>query len=294
MSASFLRLHGPPDLALERGDLLVFPNCPFPLPEGEDREFLCRQRVASSFHKNISFDPRTLGVAGHAHQDEGQTARLRSLLATFSRTATEWVARLLPGYAAAWEPDRATLRPEEEATRRLRQTARNDLLHLDAFPSRPSLGRRILRLFVNIHESEPRVWVTSEQFARLLERYGTEIGLADPPGVAWLREVGENVLRLLQPGRPAVTAYDGFMRRFHHFLKAHDEFQERAPRQFWRFPPGSAWLVFTDGLSHAELRGQYALEHSYFIAPQSLALPEEAPAAIFERACHRISPGHAA
>jgi hypothetical protein len=74
------------------------------------------------------------------------------------------------------------------------------------------------------------------------------------------------------------------MLRFHHFLKSHDHFQERAPKRFWQFAPRTAWLAFTDSLSHADLRGRFAMEHSFFIAPQALALPELAPAAILERA----------
>ena len=50
-------------------------------------------------------------------------------------------------YAATWKPDRGSYRPEEEATRRLRLTARNDLIHVDAFPNRPTQGYRILRVF---------------------------------------------------------------------------------------------------------------------------------------------------
>ena len=41
-------------------------------------------------------------------------------------------------------------RPVEEATRKLRLKARNDLLHVDAFPTRPTNGWRILRCFVLI------------------------------------------------------------------------------------------------------------------------------------------------
>jgi hypothetical protein len=86
-------------------------------------------------------------------------------------------------------------------------------------------------------------------------------------------------------GRRRRTVYDTFMLRFHDFLKANEEFQERGPKRFWTFLPGSAWVVFTDTASHAALRGRFALEHSFFVAPQSLALPHESPPALLERAC---------
>jgi hypothetical protein len=91
---------------------------------------------------------------------------------------------------------------------------------------------------------------------------------------------------LVRPGRPRWSAYDSFMLRFHHFLKAHEAFQERCPKRFWKFPPGSLWLAFTDTVSHAVLRGRYALEHSIFVPLNCLEIPEESPAALLERACH--------
>jgi hypothetical protein len=42
-------------------------------------------------------------------------------------------------------------------------------------------------------------------------------------------------------------------------------------------------MVFTDTVSHAVLRGQYALEQTFIVARESLALPERAPIAILER-----------
>jgi 3-deoxy-D-manno-oct-2-ulosonic acid (Kdo) hydroxylase len=270
---------------LERGSIEYFPVCPFPLPEGAERTFLLEQRLASRAHKNISYDPITGRAAGFARISAAQAERLRILLASFAEQATGWLARTLPTYACRWRLDRVSFRPEEEATRRLRLKARNDLLHVDAFPSRPTNGHRILRLFANVNPSEPRVWATSEPFGKLLERFGRQVGLPTGQSVSWSRQVGRHVLRLFRPGRQQRSLYDTFMLRFHDFLKANEEFQEHGPKRFWSFAPGSAWLVFTDVASHAALRGRFALEHSYFIAPETLALPDQSPPALLERAC---------
>jgi len=216
---------------------------------------------------------------------DSELNRLRELLAGFTRSATAWLARTLPRYARAWQLDRVSYRPEEEATRRLRQKARNDLLHVDAFPSRPTQGKRILRLFVNVNPAEPRVWITSDPFAKLLERYGPEAGLPSDHGPGLASRLREGMLQLFRPGRLRRSVYDSFMLRFHDYLKANDAFQEHGPKRFWSFPPGSAWVVFTDTASHAALRGRFALEHSYFVPPEALALPSESPPALLERAC---------
>ncbi len=270
---------------LERGEVEYFPVCPFQLPEGEERKFLLEQRLASRAHKNISYDPNVGKAFGFARTSAADAERLRILLAGFAQSATNWLARTLPRYACAWRLDRVSFRPEEEATRRLRLKARNDLLHVDAFPSRPTNGQRILRLFVNVNLTETRVWATSEPFGKLLERYGRQAGLPTARQARWPQQIGRRMVRLFQPGRTERSVYDAFMLRFHDFLKANDEFQERGPKRFWNFAPGSAWLTFTDVTSHSVLRGRYALEHSYFVAPETLALPQESPAALLERLC---------
>src|SRR5206468_886669 len=123
------------------------------------------------------------------------------------------------------------------AVRKLRLTARNDLLHFDAFPSRPTRGYRILRLFVNVNPTDPRVWVTSDTFAEVLARYGPAVGLPTTPADGWVRRIGQGLLSLFQPGSAERTIYDTFMLRLHHFLKTNDEFQERSRKRFWHFAP---------------------------------------------------------
>lgn len=271
-------IHSPAD-TLETGGILTFPACPFPLPSKADQLFLFGQRVLSRFHKNITFNPGNGRVAGYLKQRPENVDRLKQILAEFSQAARVWLGELFPGYAEAWRLDRASYRPEEEALRKLRPTARNDLLHFDSFPTRPSHGDRLLRLFVNLHPTEARVWATAADFATLLERYGQQVGLPSTPA-NW----SGRLLRLFTNGPRSTSGYDQFMGRFHHFLKAHEGFQERSAKRLWHFPPGSAWLAFTDGLSYAELRGQYALEHSFFVPRTALARPELAPATILERA----------
>ncbi|HEV3263744.1 MAG TPA: Kdo hydroxylase family protein [Gemmataceae bacterium] len=269
---------------LERGEVIYYPVCPFQLPAGDDHHFLLEQQLASQAHKNISYNPHSQKAAGFLREHAGQAERLRRILATFSQAATGWLAGMLPAYARSWRLDLVSYRPDEEATRRLRLKARNDLLHVDAFPSRPTRGDRILRLFANVNLTEPRVWMTSEPFGKLFARYGAKAGLpAGQPG--WARWLPHGVIGLFRPGRRRRSLYDRFMLRFHDFLKQNDDFQEHCSKRFWHFPPGSAWVVMTDTASHAVVRGRYALEHSYFVAPEVLALPDESPAALLERAC---------
>jgi hypothetical protein len=268
---------------LERGEIVTFEPCPFALPMGHDLTFLLQQQLKSSSQKNISYNPEQHTVAGYAYQGSEQAQRLLDLMCEFSQQTCGYLAKLLPRYARSWQPDRASLRPEEEATRKLRVTARNDLLHFDAFPSRPTGGDRILRLYVNINPTDDRVWATSDTFAKVLEKYGDQVGWTSDQRSNWVQRLSQRIVGIFQPTVRERTRYDEYMLRLHHFLKANDDFQDRANRRLWHFKPGTAWLLFSDTVSHAELRGQHALEHSFFVAPESLVLPDEAPAMLLER-----------
>jgi hypothetical protein len=269
---------------LELGEVVFYPRCPFLLPAGEDRSFLLAQKLGRS-HKNISYDPTRDRASGFSRESPQQAERLRQMLQQFSRAVTDWLSVQIPNYARSWRLDQVSFRPLEEATRQLRTTARNDLLHIDAFPSRPTNGHRILRVFANVNMNEPRVWMTSDPFSRILSRYGHQVGLPKAGGINLKERVRESVLHVFRPGRRRPSEYDRFMLRLHHFLKMNDDFQEHCPKRFWHFPPESAWMVMTDTATHAALRGRYALEHSFFIAPESLALPAESPPALLGKAC---------
>jgi hypothetical protein len=251
------------------------------LPSGDERAFLCAQRLAPG-QLCIDVDASRGRLAGTEARDPAVAARVRGLLARCVEPAAHWLTELAPAYAASWELERLAFHPEEEATRKLRPIERNDVLHIDV-PSRPSRGRRLLRLFVNLHPTDARVWLTSLPYADLLKRYGAEAGLQHFEQHAWWQPLRHGLRRLLRGADS--SPYDDFAARLHDFLKLHDPFQDRSPKKCWRFPPGSAWLVFTDALSHAELRGRGILEHSYFISPEGLACPELSPRSLFEHAC---------
>jgi hypothetical protein len=268
--------------ALEQSDLVVFPVCPFRLPPAGQLEFLRRQPTAGFGHKDVSYDPLAgrLGAQRGTHPSEAR--RLADVLADFSAAATAWIKVNYPGYAAGLFPDRVTLRTEEEATRPLRLTARNDLIHIDSFPTRPTGGRRILRLYFNINATDPHVWATSERFPQLLARYAARHRVPVRTRHEWMASA-HSMVRLFTGRGPVRSAYDAWMLRLHHFLKEDEGFQAQPARKMWSFPPRSMWLLFSDAVSHGLLRGRFALDHSFFVDQNSLARPGDSPLAELER-----------
>ena len=268
--------------ALEQGRILLFARAPFELPEAE-RSFLLAQRQArAGYHKNIAYRPALDRVTGFAHGTGADAEHLRDALRLYSQLATRFAAWLLPRYARSWRLDFASFRSEEEEGRALSQRSRNDLLHVDAFPTRPTRGDRILRLFTNVNPTEARVWVTGGSFEEIAPRF------APPALVERARRGGlaDRLRRFAQAAGLGVAVrspYDRFMLSFHHHLKESAAFQQAADRARLEFPPGATWMVFTDMVSHAVLKGRYALEQTFLVARDSLVLPEKAPIAILER-----------
>ncbi len=254
--------------ALELGGILFFPDSPVEV-SADDRGFLLELDASdSTFHKNIAYRPGEGRLTGFSSSDPAKTDRLRAVLARYSDGAREFLSRLFPGYASA-ERDYASYRPIEEAGRPLALRSRNDLLHVDSFPTRPTRGGRILRVFANLNPREPRRWITGrERFEALARRY------ARPSGI--LGRTGWRQLLLRRP------RYDDFMLRFHHFLKENEPYQAECRKVETSFPPGSGWMVFTDTVAHAVLSGRFALEQTFIVPRDCLCVPEKSPVAVLE------------
>ena len=273
---------------LEGGEILFFPTSPFELVR-EERAFLVSQKKTdASYHKNISYRPAQDRLKGLSQKDPEARRRMEQVMRNYSRRAIDFMNSFLPRYAKQWRVDYASFRPVEEEGRQLSFRSRNDLLHVDSFPTRPSGGDRLLRIFTNANLGRPRVWITSDNFEQLAHQYGREAGLPGEPRLwARLRNRGQRLLSAL--GLPVAprSDYDRFMLRFHHFMKENSALQQSCPKQRWEFPPGSSWMVFTDMASHACLSGQFMLEQTFFVSRASLLCPEKAPISILENLAQR-------
>lgn len=268
---------------LESGEVLYFNGIPFDFPEA-DREFLLSQRqTASVFHKNISYRPKKDVLRGVSSKSDA--GRLREIMKHYSAEVTKFISDFLIPYAGKMDLDFASFRPLEEKGRNLPLKKRNDLLHVDSFPTRPTKGARILRVFTNINPTESRVWNIAEPFDLLAERYALQ---ADLNKFAEKKSLG--VSRVLKNiGIPVAdySAYDRFMLHFHDYLKQSEFFQENCDIQRLEFPPNTTWMVYTDGVPHAALSGQYALEQTFIVPVDALVEKEKAPINILEAICHK-------
>jgi 3-deoxy-D-manno-oct-2-ulosonic acid (Kdo) hydroxylase len=267
---------------LEEGHILFLDRIPFDLSEA-DLQFLRRQQQSSSsLHKNISYRPYQDKLRGFAAEVREDVERLHEVMRNYSEQVVKFLSQLLAPYAPHWKLDFASFRPLEEEGRDLSLHKRNDLLHVDAFPGRPTRGGRILRCFTNINPSEPRKWLIGDTFLEIAKRYSIDAGLkkiaeGSTTPASTLRNFIAPLKRLVGIPIPNRAAYDEIMLRLHDYLKENADFQREGTKIHTDFPPSSTWIVFTDAVPHAVLSGRLALEQTLIIPVKALIAPEKSP-----------------
>lgn len=266
---------------LEHGQVLFFKTVPFDFPEADRKFLLSRHAAESRFHKNVSYRPGSDVLRGFANAADRE--RLQRVMRNFSREAARFVAKFLAPYAGQFKLDFSSFRPLEEQGRDLPLHKRNDLLHVDAFPTRPTRGGRILRVFVNINPSAGRVWKVGEPFHAFIPGMLRAQPLHPPGRGKAAQALARAGARLGLPVRNR-SRYDEYMLYLHDWLKENAGFQKNSPQREITFPPGYCWMVYTDGVPHAVMSGQFALEQTFIIPPQALVSPEAAPLRVLESA----------
>ena len=258
---------------LENGAVLSFPRLPFGLSEAE-RRFL-DPRWADGRAKNISLRWPAGEMRGAAG-DALDLAELRAMIVRYAEQSEALALRLFPHYRGHLKRGNTSFRPVDVAGRATSWRQDDTRLHIDAFPSNPMHGTRLLRVFCNVNPNgRPREWRVGEPFEAHARRYLPAI--ARPlPGSAWLLErVGITKRRR--------TEYDHLMLQLHDRAKADAEFQRTSPQARVAFAPGTTWVVFSDQVLHAAMGGQHMMEQTFYLDVAQQQRPEASPRGTLER-----------
>lgn len=273
---------------LEAGGILYFPQTPVPIPAADLDFLLTRQQTGSRLHKNIAYKPGLDALSGVDRKGSSteEFDHLHDIMRRYSAAVTTFLSDFLSPYQRRWQLDYASYRPIEEEGRDLPTRRRNDLLHTDAFPTRPTRGARILRFFHNIHPTRTRDWVVGEPFPRVVGHF-TPKPIPLPRPDSTLIRTGKTLARAtglagLVPQWKR-TPYDEFMMQLHNAMKEDAEFQRTCTRESVQFTPGSSWMVYTETVPHAVLGGQYALEQTFLVDAGAMVTPESAPMSVLEK-----------
>lgn len=257
---------------LEAGKVLYFPRLAFAL-QPEERRLLTPTLLAEGV-RNISLDAegRLKGAAGEAPVQRATAA----MVGRFRAQATQLIHGLLPHYTPSLRLAPTSFRPTQVETRVQSWRADDRRLHVDAFPSRPNYGERILRVFTNVNpDGAPRVWRVGEPFEDIAKRFLPRAR----PYVRWQAKL----LQALHVTKSFRSEYDHLMLQLHDGMKSDLGYQENSPQETAKFPPGSVWVCFSDQTSHAVMSGQYMLEQTLHLPASKQYNPDSSPLAILSR-----------
>ncbi|NLU14900.1 MAG: 3-deoxy-D-manno-oct-2-ulosonic acid (Kdo) hydroxylase [Serratia liquefaciens] len=264
--------------ALEQGKIVFLPELAFPMLAGEMA--LLDPALVDTKRKNISYWPETSKLSGVAIA--AQQPQVETLLSRYYQTCLQLVATLLPHYQQALHSPVNTLRLHPVAAWRETSSWRKDdsRLHVDAFPSRPNYGERILRIFTNINPNgELRQWRIGEPFPQLAQRFMSRLGRYSPLN-SWLQhKVGITKRRR--------SHYDHLMLQLHDAMKADQHYQQQGPQLALELPPGSSWICFSDQTPHAAMAGQFMLEQTFLLPVTAMKNPQQSPLRVLETLLHR-------
>jgi 3-deoxy-D-manno-oct-2-ulosonic acid (Kdo) hydroxylase len=262
--------------ALEHGSVLFFPQLRFSMEEVEGP--LLSPAIAAT-SKNVSLDC-SKGVLRGSSAGEAELRLLQNMMQRFANGSGALLRNLLPRYQAGLMQGRTSFRPVEIANRSTSWRKDDTRLHVDSFPSSPVQDKRILRVFSNISPNgQSRTWRLGESFENVASRY-----LPSTPGPVW----GVSpLLKALGITKGRRSAYDHFMLRLHDRMKADMDYQAKLEQMVFEFPADSSWIAFTDQVSHAATKGQYALEQTYYLPVTSMLDPSQAPQRILQRLAGR-------
>lgn len=254
---------------LEGGKILFFPQINFTLNTKEEQ--ILDPSLLEPKRKNISYNPPVDRIKGVKQSlSTEQYELINRLMQRFHKFSLELIRNLAPDYVNVIAYGRASFRPVEICTREPLSIRKDDrLLHVDAFPSSPVQDKRILRLFININPADqPRRWRLGESFQQVAGRFMPQL----KPAPSLLR----HLMKKLKVTKGYRTAYDDLMLKIHHAMKLDSAYQQQF-KKLHDFPAGSAWLVYTDVVSHAAMSGQHLLEQTFYLPVSGMLDPQRSP-----------------
>jgi hypothetical protein len=249
---------------------VVLPRVTFELGEAE-RRFLS-PGWSDGRAKNVSLDGDALKGA---HGQSGDLRELAAVVRRFADGAATLVTALFPRYAPYVKRARTSFRPQPAVGRDVSWRKDDSRLHIDAFPSRPSHGERILRVFTNLNPAEPRVWRVGEPFEAMARTLLPRIRPALPGS--------SSLLAALHVTKGVRSPYDHLMLNLHDRAKEDLDYQRDCEQRVVEFAPGTTWLCFSDQVMHAAVSGQFMMEQTIHLPVSALYDPQRAPLAILER-----------
>jgi len=260
--------------ALENGKVLYFPKLSFPLSKEEETAFFTPS-ILDGKHKNISYNSHTHDLKGTSLSEDSQSFA-KSMMHRYASSSRLLLNHLFPAYESYLIFGKTSFRPIEVEGRKTSCLKDDTLLHLDAFPSNPLKGNRILRVFTNVNPfGKPRVWRIGEPMQNVLQKFAPKV---TPP--IWGMS---SLLKMIGVTKDLRTLYDHYMLKIHDGMKLDAGYQENVLYEEVLFPAGSTWMTFSDQVSHAAMAGQYLFEQTCYLPVAGQKHPSKSPLKSLEK-----------
>lgn len=262
---------------IEHGGVVTCERLAFEVSDEERRLF--DAGLTDPTRKSIYIRAGRDGVTGTTAEGARREI-VATMISRYADSCHDLIDGLFPGYRARHHATGTSFRPraigDTDSGKALSWRKDDTRLHVDAFPSNPTHGDRILRVFTNVHPGTmPRGWRVGEPFSAMAARFLPRAWQL-APGAAWLMH------RLGITKRPR-SPYDHLMLQLHDLAKADLEYQESCPQRAVDFMPGTTWICFSDQVMHAAMSGQFLFEQTYRLPLAVIADPEASPLCVLER-----------
>jgi len=259
--------------ALEAGKVIYLPNLSFTL-NPDELDFLS-PHIVNPKSKNISYDRRNDRLTGTICQGL-EADKLKQMIKRYSEKTMQFMEALFPSYKEHLIQARTSFRPVEAKSRVQSYRKDDTRLHVDAFPSAPTKGERIIRFFTNVNPNQkPRVWRLGEPFSDVIKKIAPRTS-KPIPGL-------RTILQTFKITKDYRTLYDHYMLQIHDHMKKDLEYQKMVPQKEILFPAGSSWIVYSDQVSHAAMSGQHMFEQTFHLPIKGMKNQETSPLKVMEK-----------
>ncbi len=263
-------------LNLEQGTVIHLPKLGFKMTSDEQKFY--SPSWLNGQRKNISLEKNQHGseVRGATGSIDDLT-QMVAMITRYANQATQLIHALFPNYTQHLNTARTSYRPSIVGAVAARSWKKDDSrLHIDAFPSRPNDGERILRVFTNVNpENVPRIWRVGEAFEQAAQHFLPSIKRPLPFSASLLNAFGITKRKR--------SEYDHIMLHLHDNMKADVEYQKNTQQQTVSFAPGSTWICFSDQVLHAAMSGQYMFEQTFHLPIAGQYHSEFSPLHVLEK-----------
>ena len=257
---------------IEEGKVLYLESLQFKISKNEKKLFSHNILEPNTRNISLNADGSIKGAVG----SEEDVKALKALILRFRNQATTLIFTAFPEYKPYLKLAPTSFRPLEVSDRVTSWRADDRRLHVDAFPSRPNYGERILRVFINVNpEGAPRVWRIGEPFSNIASKYLEKI---KPYSYIYAK-----LIKFLGVTKSLRSEYDHIMLGLHDAMKSDMQYQKKSSQITMSFKPGTVWICFSDQASHAVMSGQYMMEQTFYLPVSKQYNPEKSPLSILSK-----------